>query len=388
MQLFNSKLFQKIAASFGRIAPIAKKEFIQFIRDRRSLLVFTFVPMFMLLLFGYALNLDVKHVPTIIWDQAKSSLSRDFIQSVTNNEYFDIIKNVSSYEEVEHLINNGNAKVAFILPIDFDKKILKNENVQCQVIIDGSESNTASSIIGYINYYSNTFNLKKVKEKNSGELPFANIELVPRVWYNPELKTANFFVPGLIAFILMIMAVIATALSMVREKERNTVEQIIVSPIRMYELVIGKLSAPGVIALFAAILVLITGWIFFGVNVKGSLVLLLIYTIVFLFTALGVGILVSVVSSSQQVAFFISVIITLLPTLVFSGFIFPLKSMPVILQYISYIIPAKYYLTALRGIILKGVGFSYLWEQMVYMLIFLFMIFLASVIILKKKGLG
>ncbi|MBM4176810.1 MAG: ABC transporter permease [Ignavibacteria bacterium] len=387
MQLFNSKLFQKIAASFGRIAPIAKKEFIQFIRDRRSLLVFTFVPMFMLLLFGYALNLDVKHVPTIIWDQAKSSLSRDFIQSVTNNEYFDIIKNVSSYEEVEHLINNGNAKVAFILPIDFDKKILKNENVQCQVIIDGSESNTASSIIGYINYYSNTFNLKKVKEKNSGELPFANIELVPRVWYNPELKTANFFVPGLIAFILMIMAVIATALSMVREKERNTVEQIIVSPIRMYELVIGKLSAPGVIALFAAILVLITGWIFFGVNVKGSLVLLLIYTIVFLFTALGVGILVSVVSSSQQVAFFISVIITLLPTLVFSGFIFPLKSMPVILQYISYIIPAKYYLTALRGIILKGVGFSYLWEQMVYMLIFLFMIFLASVIILKKKGL-
>jgi len=387
MQLFNSKLFQKIAASFGRIAPIAKKEFIQFIRDRRSLLVFTFVPMFMLLLFGYALNLDVKHVPTIIWDQAKSSLSRDFIQSVTNNEYFDIIKNVSSYEEVEHLINNGNAKVAFILPIDFDKKILKNENVQCQVIIDGSESNTASSIIGYINYYSNTFNLKKVKEKNPGELPFANIELVPRVWYNPELKTANFFVPGLIAFILMIMAVIATALSMVREKERNTVEQIIVSPIRMYELVIGKLSAPGVIALFAAILVLITGWIFFGVNVKGSLVLLLIYTIVFLFTALGVGILVSVVSSSQQVAFFISVIITLLPTLVFSGFIFPLKSMPVILQYISYIIPAKYYLTALRGIILKGVGFSYLWEQMVYMLIFLFMIFLASVIILKKKGL-
>jgi len=388
MQLFNSKLFQKIAASFGRIAPIAKKEFIQFIRDRRSLLVFTFVPMFMLLLFGYALNLDVKHVPTIIWDQAKSSLSRDFIQSVTNNEYFDIIKNVSSYEEVEHLINNGNAKVAFILPIDFDKKILKNENVQCQVIIDGSESNTASSIIGYINYYSNTFNLKKVKEKNPGELPFANIELVPRVWYNPELKTANFFVPGLIAFILMIMAVIATALSMVREKERNTVEQIIVSPIRMYELVIGKLSAPGVIALFAAILVLITGWIFFGVSVKGSLILLLIYTIVFLFTALGVGILVSVVSSSQQVAFFISVIITLLPTLVFSGFIFPLKSMPVILQYISYIIPAKYYLTALRGIILKGVGFSYLWEQMVYMLIFLFMIFLASVIILKKKGLG
>jgi len=387
MQLFNSKLFQKIAASFGRIAPIAKKEFIQFIRDRRSLLVFTFVPMFMLLLFGYALNLDVKHVPTIIWDQAKSSLSRDFIQSVTNNEYFDIIKNVSSYEEVEHLINNGNAKVAFILPIDFDKKILKNENVQCQVIIDGSESNTASSIIGYINYYSNTFNLKKVKEKNPGELPFANIELVPRVWYNPELKTANFFVPGLIAFILMIMAVIATALSMVREKERNTVEQIIVSPIRMYELVIGKLSAPGVIALFAAILVLITGWIFFGVSVKGSLILLLIYTIVFLFTALGVGILVSVVSSSQQVAFFISVIITLLPTLVFSGFIFPLKSMPVILQYISYIIPAKYYLTALRGIILKGVGFSYLWEQMVYMLIFLFMIFLASVIILKKKGL-
>ncbi len=185
----------------------------------------------------------------------------------------------------------------------------------------------------------------------------------------------------------MIMAVIATALSMVREKERNTVEQIIVSPIRMYELIMGKLSAPAVLAFFAAVLVLITGWIFFGVNVKGNLILLLVYTIVFLFTALGVGILVSVVSSSQQVAFFISVLVTLLPTLVFSGFIFPLKSMPVILQYISYIIPAKYYLTALRGIILKGVGFYYIWEQMAYMLIFLVLIFFASVIILRKKGL-
>ncbi|MBU2444682.1 MAG: ABC transporter permease [Bacteroidetes bacterium] len=381
-------ILNKITASIGRIVPIAKKEFIQFTRDRRSLLVFTFVPMFMLILFGYALNLDVKHVPTIIWDQSNSSLSREFIQSITDNEYFDIVKKVNSYNDIEYLINNGSAKVAFILPDDFDKKILKHENVQCQVILDGSESNTASSIIGYINYYTNNYNLKKVKEEFPGDLPFASVELVPRVWYNPELKTANFFVPGLIAFILMIMAVIATALSMVREKERNTVEQIIVSPIRMYELIIGKLSAPSLIALIAAVLVLLTGWVLFGVSVKGNLILLLIYTIVFLFTALGVGILVSVVSSSQQVAFFISVIVTLLPTLVFSGFIFPLKSMPLILQYISNIISAKYYLTALRGIILKGVGFYYLWEQMVYLLIFLVVIFIVSVIILKKRGLS
>jgi ABC-2 type transport system permease protein len=381
MRVSKSKIYQKISAGIGRIIPIAKKEFIQFTRDKRSLLVFTFVPMFMLLLFGYALNLDVKHVPTIIWNQANSSLSRDFVQSVTNNEYFDVIENVNSYNEIEYFINSGKAKVAFVIPADFDKSILKNETVQCQVILDGSESNTASSIIGYINYYS-----LRLKEKIPGEFPFANVELVPRVWYNPELKTASFFVPGLIAFILMIMAVIATALSMVREKERNTVEQIIVSPIRIYELIIGKLSAPAVLALFAAILVLLTGWIFFGVNIKGNLILLLIYTIIFLFTALGVGILVSVVSSSQQVAFFISVIITLLPTLVFSGFIFPLKSMPVILQYISYIVSAKYYLTALRGIILKGVGVYYIWEQMVYMLIFLVLIFFASVIILRKKG--
>lgn len=381
-------ILKKTTVSFGRIVPIAKKEFIQFTRDTRSLLVFTFVPMFMLVLFGYALNLDVKHVQTIIWDQSKSSLSREFIQSVTNNEYFDIVDNVNSYDEIEYLINNGNAKVAFILPDDFDKKILKQENVQCQIFLDGSESNTASSIIGYINYYTNNYNLKKVKSKSPADLPFVSIELVPRVWYNPELKTANFFIPGLIAFILMIMAVIATALSMVREKERNTVEQIIVSPIRMYELIIGKLSAPALIALIAAVLVLLTGWILFGVSVKGNLILLLIYTIVFLFTALGVGILISVVSSSQQVAFFISVIITLLPTLVFSGFIFPLKSMPLTLQYISNIIPAKYYLTALRGIILKGVGFYYIWEQMVYMLIFLVVIFFISVIILRRKGLS
>lgn len=377
----------KIQTSIQRIIPIARKEFIQFVRDKRSLLIFILVPAFMLMLFGYALNLDVKHVPTIILDNNKTSLSRDFIQSVTNNEYFTVVSYAKNYDEVEDAINRERASISLVIPIDFDKHILNLEKVQCQVIIDGSNSNTASSIIGYVNFYMNNYSIERLKQFNSKELRFANVELVPRVWYNPQLKTANFFIPGLMAFILMIMAVIATSLSMVREKERNTVEQIIVSPIRMFELIIGKLSAPSIIATAGAILILLTGWVLFGVEVKGSLILLFAVTFIFLLTALGVGILVSVVSSTQQVAFFISVIITLLPTLVFSGFIFPLKSMPLVLQYISTIIPAKYYLTALRGIILKGVGLYHIWEQIVYMLIFLSIVLIISTVILKKRGL-
>ncbi|MCX8056042.1 MAG: ABC transporter permease [Ignavibacteria bacterium] len=375
----------KISESINRILPFIKKEFLQFTRDRRSLIVFLFVPSFMLILFGYALNLDVKNAPFVVLDKCGSSFSRDFVETLTHNQYFKFIGYVDNYKEIEDLINRGKAKFALVIPENFEKNFTKRKPTEVQVLVDGSQSMIASNIIGYLNSYINNFSLKNNIKNIQVRFPQVNLE--PRIWYNPELKTANFFVPGLIGFIMMIMAVVATSLTIVREKERNTIEQLIVSPIRMYELITAKLVAPLLIAFLAALLILITGYILFDVQIKGNLFLLLLATIIFLLTSLAFGVFISVLADSQQVAFLASILSTIIPTLVFSNFIFPIRSMPEILQYISYIIPAKYFLVILRGIILKGVGFSVLWEQFTFLLFFLVGMFLISTLLLKFKGL-
>lgn len=375
----------KFIESLNRILPFIKKEFLQFLRDRRSLIVFLFVPSFMLILFGYALNLDVKNAPFIVLDNNRSFNSRELISAISHNQYFRFIGYVENYKEIEKLINDGKTKFGIIIPSDFEKNLLSGKETKIQIIVDGTQSMIASNLIGYLNAYMNNFSLK-FNIKNT-TINFPQVILLPRIWYNPELKTANFFVPGLIAFIMMVMAVVATSLTIVREKERNTIEQLIVSPIRMYELIIAKLVAPLLIAFIAAMLILLTGYLLFGIQVKGNLFLLLIATLIFLLTSLAFGVFISVLADSQQVAFLASILSTIIPTLVFSNFIFPISSMPKILQYISYLIPAKYYLVILRGIILKGVGFPILWEQFAFLLIFLIGMFSISTILLKIKGL-
>ncbi|MFN4110916.1 MAG: ABC transporter permease [Ignavibacteria bacterium] len=371
--------------SLNRILPFIKKEILQFTRDRRSLLVFLFVPSFMLILFGYALNLDVKNAPFLVFDKCNSFYSRELISSLSHNQYFKFYGYVENYNEIEKSINVGKAKFAIIIPEDFEKKILTNRETELQIIVDGTQAMIASNIVGYLNSYINNFIIKyNLKNVN---VSFPQVILMPRIWYNPELKTANFFIPGLIAFIMMVMAVVATSLTIVREKERNTIEQLIVSPIKMYELIIAKLVAPLIIAFIAASLILLTGYVLFDIQIKGNLLLLLVATMIFLLTSLAFGVFISVLAESQQVAFLASILSTIIPTLVFSNFIFPITSMPEILQYISYIIPAKYYLVILRGIILKGVGFSILWEQFFALIFFLLGMFTISTILLKLKGL-
>jgi ABC-2 type transport system permease protein len=378
-------MIKKILESINRILPIIKKEFLQFTRDRRSLAVFLFVPSFMLILFGYALNLDVKNAPFVVYDNDNSTLSRELISSLRHYEHFKFTGYVSSYRELEKKIDNGDAKFGIVIPEMFEENFYSARETKIQIFIDGTQSMIASNIIGYLNAYINNFSIKSnLKNVN---VSFPQVVMIPRIWYNPELRTANFFIPGLIGFIMMIMAVVATSLTIVREKERNTIEQIIVSPVKVYELIAAKLVAPLLIAFIAAMLILLTGYILFNVQIKGNLLLLLIATIIYLLTSLAYGVFISVLADSQQVAFLASLLSTIIPTLVFSNFVFPLRSMPEILQYISYIIPAKYYLVILRGIILKGVGFSLLWEQFAYLLFFLIMMFLISSIILKIKGL-
>lgn len=378
-------MIEKIFASFRRILPIIKKEFLQFTRDRRSLAVFLFVPSFMLVLFGYALNLDVKNAKFVVYDQDNSVFSRDLISSLSHYEHFTFSGYVSSYKEIEEKIENDDIKFGIIIPSNFEKNFSLAKETKIQILVDGSQSMIASNIIGYLKAHINNFSVKSNLKNVS--VSFPQVVIMPRIWYNPELRTANFFIPGLIGFIMMIMAVVATSLTIVREKERNTIEQIIISPVKVYELIAAKLVAPLSIAFLAAVLILVTGYLLFNVQIKGNLILLFIATIIFLLTSLAFGVFISVLSDSQQVAFLASLLSTIIPTLVFSNFVFPLRSMPEILQYISYIIPAKYYLVILRGIILKGVGFSILWEQFAYLLFFLLMMFLISSVILKIKGL-
>lgn len=378
-------MIEKIFASFRRILPIIKKEFLQFTRDKRSLAVFLFVPSFMLILFGYALNLDVKNAKFVVYDQDNSVFSRDLISSLSHYEHFTFSGYVSSYKEIEGKIENDDIKFGIIIPSNFEKNFSLGKETKIQILVDGSQSMIASNIIGYLNAHINNFSVKSNLKNVS--VSFPQVVIMPRIWYNPELRTANFFIPGLIGFIMMIMAVVATSLTIVREKERNTIEQIIISPVKVYELIAAKLVAPLSIAFLAAVLILVTGYLLFNVQIKGNLILLFIATIIFLLTSLAFGVFISVLSDSQQVAFLASLLSTIIPTLVFSNFVFPLRSMPEILQYISYIIPAKYYLVILRGIILKGVGFSILWEQFAYLLFFLLMMFLISSVILKIKGL-
>ncbi|MDI6807935.1 MAG: ABC transporter permease [Candidatus Eisenbacteria bacterium] len=358
---------------FRRIKPIVVKEFRQVARDKRTLGVLLFIPAFMLVMFGYALNFDVKHIPMAVYDEDRSKTSRDFASSFVHSEYFDLKYHLKSTREIDDLMGDEKIKVALVIPRDFSKQLLAGRDAVVQVIIDGANSNTASTAVGYVSavvqsYSTNILTSSLLRIGHAGfSMP---IDYRPRVWYNPELKSEKFLVPGLIAFILMVIAVISTSLSVVRETERGTMEQIVVSPIKPTEFIIGKTIPYVVISLLATVAILAAGSVLFGVSVKGSYILLFVVTLVFLMAGLGLGLLISTIAETQQLAFMLAVIMTMLPTFILSGFVFPIRNMPIPIQAITYLVPARYFLAALRGIVLKGVGLPELWSQLVFLLVF------------------
>lgn len=372
---------------FNRIKAIIKKEFRQIIRDIRSLSVLIFIPAFMLFMFGYALSLDVKHISLAVLDLDRSKTSREFIDSFCHSEYFDFNYYLKDNSEIDKLMNTGDINAAISIPPDFSKKIKSGRPAKIQVIIDGTNSNNATISSGYINVITQNFSNKILiqyygQTKKNIILP---IDFRPRIWFNPELKSAKILVTGLIAFILTIATVISTSLSIVKEIEHNTIEQIIVSPLRPIELIIGKTIPYTIISIIATILILITGYYLFDVAVKGSYIWLSVVILIFIVCCLGLGLFISAISDSQQVAFMIAIIMTMLPTFLLSGFVFPINNMPKIIQYVTHIIPAKYFLVILKSIILKGVGISAYWEQIVWLTIFSVIIISISSVWLNKK---
>ena len=355
------------------ILPIVRKEFRQIKRDKRILSVLLFVPALMLLMFGYALNFDVKHTSMAVYDEDRTSVSRKFIEQFFISEYFNKVQTLNSKAEINGLLDGEHARVVLVVPSTFTKDIQRGGAASIQVIVDGANSNAAATVLGYINAIVQQYSVKVMTEsfiRMGRQTMTMPIDFQPRVWYNPELESAKFLVPGLIAFILMVTAVISTALAIVRERELGTMEQLMVSPIRPLELILGKTIPYTIISLFATVAILFLGYLLFDVSIKGSILLLSLVTFVFLVGSLGMGLLISTLVETQQLAFMIAVFVSMLPTFILSGFVFPIRNMPYIIQVITYVLPARYFLVVLRAIILKGAGLSAFWDQALILVIY------------------
>jgi ABC-2 type transport system permease protein len=357
---------------FNRIYAIAKKESRQLRRDTRMLFIVFFFPVVLLAIFGYAINFDVKHIQIAVYDLDRSDYSRDFINGLISSEYFDLVVNIKNDNEIKELLDKKIVQAVVVIPEDLSKKLLTKQEAKIQFLVDGVDGNSANVIQNYVNAATYSYSLELTKEylAVTGKKMYVPIDLQPRFWFNPDLQSTRFLIPGLMGMILIITAVISISLSIVREKERGTIEQINVSPLSSIEFIIGKTIPYIVISLVNATIVLLAGYILFGIAIKGNILLLLLGTFAFLFAALSLGIFISTIADSQQVAFQAANVTSLLPSLILSGFIFPIESMPAAIQILTNITPAKFYIVILRAILLRGAGLGAFWDQLIYLGIF------------------
>jgi len=340
------------------------------------------LPVVLLILFGYAITFDVRHIPVGIIDQDSSFLSRDFISRVKGSEYLDLVYLSNSSSGLESLLDKGKVKAILIIPHRFSRDLSKGKDAPLQLLIDGSDNNTAQIALGYVSRIIQIFSSNIILEKLNKQgailqTDILPIDVKPRIWYNPDLSSTNFIVPGLIAVVMMILAAMSTSLTIAREWEIGTMEQLIATPAKPHEIIIGKLIPYFFLGIIQISLVVLVGTLLFNVPLKGNIFFLFCVSGVFLICGLGIGLLISTITRSQQLAFMFSVLLTFLPSFLLSGFIFPISSMPDIIQFFTYLVPAKYFLIVLRGIFLKGTGLGTLWPEVVSLFAFASLILLA-----------
>jgi ABC-2 type transport system permease protein len=348
-----------------RFLAIFRKEFRQIRRDPLSLGLLVFIPAMLLALYGYALSFDVHHIRVAVIDRDRTAASRAFLDSLFQNPYFDRAGQRERTADADRLLDRGLARAVLVVPSGFAAGLERGATVSVQALVDGTDATTASTAVGYLDALA-----AAASRPSPSAAPQAAAEVVPepRIWFNPEMQSARFLIPGLIALLLMLASVVATSLSIVREKERETMEQLMVSPLRPEELILGKTLPYVAIGLATMILVLLLSRLLFGVAVRGSLPLLALATLLFLFSALGLGVLISASTRSQQVAFQIAVIASLLPSIILSGFIFPIRNMPLPIQAVTTVMPPRYFVSALRKIVLKDAPFADVWVDLAAML--------------------
>ncbi|UIO41748.1 ABC transporter permease [Brevibacillus brevis] len=366
---------------------VVKKEVIQIKRDRPSLAIALVMPLMLLFLFGYAVNTDVNDIQMAVWNQSPSAASRELIDQFVHTRVFEVAAQVSSYKEIEAMLDDGSVNVALIIGPDYTRKRDRNEPVDVQMLINGSDPNIARTAISQaqliVQHQAITLQEMKLQKQGLGELE-QPLGLDTRVLFNPNMESIVFNIPGLIGLIMQNVTMILTAFSLVREKERGTMEQLIVTPIRPLELMLGKITPYVGVGLFSFCLVLLVGTYWFGVPVKGSISLLVTLSVLFLVTTLLLGIFISTVAKTQlqamQMAFAF-----ILPSVLLSGFMFPRDSMPLVIQWLGGLVPLTYFLEILRGIFLKGVGIDALWKDVVGMSSFCLLILTVAILRFRKK---
>lgn len=363
---------------FRGLWAILRKEIIHIKRDPATRFVLA-IPLIELLLFGYAIDTDVKNVPTVVFDLNRDAESRRLIQEFVNTRYFKLLGEVHSDQELQSAIISGRAKVGIKIPPDYTANLVNGRRAQVQVIIDGSESTTALQVL---NSSQQLGFLKSLAIQGIAPEQLS-IDVRPRLLFNPNLQSANFFVPGLIGIILQLVTVFLTAFAIVRERERGTLEQLLVTPVSKGGLILGKLLPYTVIGFGQTVLVLLLMVFLFGVPIQGSVTLLLVLSLLFLIPALGIGIVISTFAQNQGQAMQMS-LMSMLPSFLLSGFVFPRESMPLLIYLISFLIPATYYLEILRGIILRGAGIAALWDEAVVLAAFGLFFMLLSALRFKK----
>jgi len=355
-----------------RILYMMRKEFIQVLRDPRMRAVILAVPIFQLLILSQTLTMDVHNILLAVYDPDNTTSSRELVKRFSESGYFKLIGYVEREADINYLLDSGKAQMAINLGSDFQERISAGRPAQVQVIVDGTDSNTAGVILGYaskiLTEYSKSILISRITKLTGNKRPPGAIDPRPRAWFNDNLISRNFYLPGLVSILIMLIALLLTAMAVVREKEIGTMEQIMVTPIRPVEFILGKTVPFAVISVFDAAVAIVIAFVVLKVPIRGSILLLFLSVCVFLLTALGIGLLISTVSSTQQQAM-MTMFFFFYPAMLLSGFMFPIANMPRVIQWITYVNPMRYFIIIIRGIFLKGVGLEILWPYFVVLLI-------------------
>lgn len=357
-------------------------------RDPITIAVAVVLPLLMLYLFGSALSLDVKDASFAVYDQDRSAASRALIERFSQSGYFRRTHDIHAEVEIAELLDRGRARLVLIIPLGFAQKLARRETALVQVLADGSYSTTAMVILGYAEAIVQSDAHEQMRERLVAQgvaVPLAPVRVESRVWFNAPLESVNYIVPGLFGVILMAFPPLLTALAVVREKEAGSVQQIFVSPIRPYEFIAGKMVPYAAIALFEMLMILVAGLWWFHIPFLGSLPLFLAATVIYVFCTVGIGLLVSSITRSQLVAMLLSLLATLMPSFLFSGFLFPIYTMPMLLQLYTYLFPARYFIEISRGIVMKDVGLAVLWPQLLALLLYTIFVFAITTRLFRKK---
>ena len=359
--------------SFTRFLAVAKKEIVQVLRDTRSLIIVLIMPVILVLLFGYGVNLDQKHIPIFAYDQEGSQQSQDLLKRFQASEYFTVARAVNGYPELKHALDDGEARMGIVIPWDFSDKLRDGRTVRIQALVDATDDNTANVAIGYaqavVQGYSSTVQLDWLRRQGQSIHPAA-VSVQTRTWYNEDLESSAFIVPGVLALVMSVIGAFLTSLTIAREWEHGTMEQLISTPVTPLEIMFGKLVPYFVIGMFDVIVCALIAIFWFHVPFRGSFVTLIVSSVMFMIVVLSMGFLISVIAKNQLAASQIALLATFLPAFLLSGFLFSIEQMPIALQWITRVLPARYYVSVLKKIFLKGSPTALLYVDLVPLAIF------------------